>query len=128
GQATFTFTQGNWTTNFANTNVIVINDNAAASPYPSVIQVSGIGTTLLKATVTLTNMNHTSPADIDALVMAPNGSNTLFMANVGIPGGNAISHVTLNFDDAATNVLSRTGQITSGTNRPSAYLPVLSFP
>ena len=126
GQATFTFTQGNWTTNFANTNVIVINDNAAASPYPSMITVSGVGSTLLKATVTLTNMTHTSPADIDALVMAPNGSNTLVLANAG--GQNAINHVTLTFDDAATNTLSRTAQIISGTNRPSGNLPVISFP
>jgi hypothetical protein len=36
--------------------------------------------------------------------------------------------VTLTFDDAVTNSLPQNGQIISGTNKPSAYLPVPVFP
>jgi len=125
GPATFTYTMGTWTTTFANTNPIIINDNAAASPYPSVINVSGLGNTLIKATVTMTNVTHTKPSDIDALVVSPT-TNTLIMAHAG--GANIIKHVTLTFDDAATNSLPQNGQIVTGTNKPTQYYPVKNFP
>ncbi len=125
GMASFVYTLGTWTTMFANTNMIIINDNAAASPYPSIINVSGLGSTLIKATVTLTNLWHTKPSDIDALVVSPT-TNTLIMAHTG--GANIIKHVTLTFDDAATNSLPQNGQIVSGTNKPTQFYPVKNFP
>ncbi len=126
GTAAFNFTIGSWTRSFTNNSVIVINDNTNASPYPSVINVSGVGGTLLKATVTLNNLTHTSPADVDALVVAPAGLNTLIMAHTG--GNNSVTNIVLTFDDAATNSLSRLGQLTSGTNKPTGFLPVRNFP
>jgi hypothetical protein len=125
GTSVFTYTLGTWTTTFSNTNVIVINDDTIASPYPSAINVSGIGGTILKTTVTLTNLTHTSSSDIDALLVSPAAQDTLIMAHAG--GGNSIYNVTLVFDDAASNSLPRS-TITSGTNKPTAYLPVPSFP
>jgi hypothetical protein len=38
---------------------ITINDNAAATPYPSTITVTGLSGVINKVTVTLTNINHT---------------------------------------------------------------------
>src|ERR1019366_320120 len=125
GPAAFVFTLGTWTTTFANTNAIIINDNAAASPYPSFISVSGLGSTLVKATVTLTNLTHTKPSDIDVLVVSPT-TNTLIMAHAG--AANIIKHVTLTFDDAATNSLPQNGQIVTGTNKPTQFYPVKNFP
>ena len=76
---------------------------------------------MVKTTITWTNVTHTSPADIDALLVAPNQLDTLFMAHAG--GQNAIKHVTLTFDDAATNSLPQggplPGQITNGVYRPT---------
>jgi hypothetical protein len=126
GPATFVFTVGSWTTNFANTNTIFINDNAAASLYPSLINVSGVGNSLVKATVTITNLTHYSVHDIDALVVSPT-TNTLIMAHVGQNGG-VVNHVTLTFDDAASNSLPQNVQIVTGTNRPTQYYPVKNFP
>ncbi len=126
GIAVFTYTLGSWTTSFTNAGLIVINDNAAASPYPSMINVSGIGGTLIKATITLTNLWHKSPGDIDALLVAPNQQDTLFMAHAG--GTFSLSRATLTFDDAATNSLPNNAQIYSGTNKPTAFLPVPNFP
>jgi hypothetical protein len=125
GMGTFVFTVGTWTTTFANSNSIIINDNAAASPYPSIISVSGVGNTLLKATVTLNNLSHQSVSDIDALVVSPT-TNSLIMAHVG--GGLVVTHVTLTFDDAATTYLSQTNTILTGTNKPSAYGVIRPFP
>jgi hypothetical protein len=126
GTAVFTYTLGTWTTTFSNTNIIVINDDTIASPYPSAINVSNIGGTIIKATITLTNLSHTSPSDIDALLVSPAAQDTLIMGHAG--GGNAVNNATLVFDDAASNSLPHFSQITSGTNKPTAYLPVPPFP
>ena len=126
GTAAFTFSLGTWTTTFYNTNAIVINDAAIASPYPSSVTVSNLGGVIIKATVTLTNLNHASPADVNALVMSPAGADTVLMSHAGAQ--HAVKNVTLKFDDAAAAYLSQTNQLVSGTNKPTSYLPVPNFP
>jgi hypothetical protein len=125
GLATFVFTMGSWTTTFANTSAIIINDKAAASPYPSLINVNGVGSILLKATVTVTNLSHGDLHDVDMLVVSPT-TNTLIMAHVS--DGSKATHLTLTFDDAATNSLPNNTQVLSGTNKPTQYYPVNNFP
>jgi len=114
------------TTSYTNEATILINDHAVASPYPSVINVSNAAGTVLKATLTLTNLAHGSPGDIDGVLVSPAQQTVLFMAHAG--GQNAITNTTLTFDDAASTMLPQSGQIISGTNKPSAYLPVPVFP
>ena len=131
GKALFTYTLGSWTTVFSNSAAITINDFTAASPYPSIINVSGVGGTLIKATVTLTNVNHTSPQDIDALVVSPGAQDTLLMSGAG--GQVVMKNVTVTFDDAATNALPPSSiipqiGITNGTYQPTGYLPIPAFP
>ena len=131
GMAVFGYTLGTWTTVVSNTAAIIINDNAIASPYPSTINISGLGGSLVKATITLTNLSHSSPRDIDALLVSPSQLNTLFMAHAG--GQNALQNVTITFDDAASNFLPHLNPITTVpnaviTNKPTAYLPVPPFP
>ena len=126
GSAVFGYTLGVTTTTFSNATSIVINDNTNASPYPSIINVNGVGTSLVKATVTLNKLWHTSPSDIDALVVAPAGTNTLIMAHTG--GGYSVTNVTLTFDDGVTNTLPHTTQITTSTNKPTQFYPVRNFP
>jgi hypothetical protein len=123
----FTYTLGTWTTTFSNTAPIIINDLAIATPYPSIINVSNVGGVVVKATVTLTNLSHGSAYDIDALLVSPSAQDALLMSHVGTPSVN-VNHVTLTFDDAATNSLPSTGAITSGTNKPTAYPPLPLFP
>jgi hypothetical protein len=117
---------GTWSTTFSNRTAIVINDNTNASPYPSLINVSGVGSTLVKATVTLTNLSHTWPKDISALVVSPSQKNTLIMAHAG--AGNAVNHITITLDDGATNSLPQNTLITNGVYKPTGYLPVKDFP
>ena len=126
GTASFGLTIGTWTTTFYNSNAITITANSAASPYPSVINVSGVGGTLLHSAVTVSNLFGNSPASIDALVVAPAGGNTLLMAHAG--GQNTIAGVTLTFDDGATNSLSQTARLTTSTNKPTQFYPVGNFP
>ena len=130
----FSYTLGTWTTTFSNANAIIINDFAPAlppylaTPYPSLINVSNVGGVVVKVAVTLTNLYHASPEDIDALLVAPDQQDALIMAHAG--GQNAITHVTLTFDDDATNSLPPTAYpqitITNGTYKPTAY-PTLPF-
>ena len=126
GSAAFTYTIGSWATSFTNTNAIIVLDNTNASPYPSVISVTNIGNTLLKATVTLDKLRHTSPADIGAAVVAPSLQNVLIMAHAG--GQNSVTNIVLTFDDGVTNVLSQSSRLTTSTNRPTQYLPIRLFP
>ena len=132
----FTYTLGTWTTTFSNPAPIYIpaigspGGLGPASPYPSIINVNNIGGVLIKATVTLTNLSHTSPEDICVLLVAPGQQDTLIMAHAG--GQNAISHVTLTFDDAVTNYLPPSAYpqitITNGTYHPTNYPPPSIFP
>ena len=134
GTALFTYTLGTWTRTFYNTNnPIVINPDGIASPYPSIINVTNVGGDIINTTVTLTNMNASSPHSVDVLVVSPAQQDALIMAHVG--GQNTIKNVTLTFDDNSADILEYSltnltvsGQIYSGTNTSSANLPVPNFP
>lgn len=125
GPATFVFTVGSSTTVFGNSSAIILKDGVAASPYPSIINVSGVGNTLVKATVTLTNLSHQNFSDIDALVVSPT-TNTLIMGHVG--GPRMVHNVTLIFDDGAASSLPQNGAIVTGTNKPTQYGSIPNFP
>ena len=126
GSVTFTFALGTSSAAFTNSGGISIPLQGAATPYPATIDVSGVGGSLTKATVTFNKLTHTSPDDIDALLVSPTGQKMLLMANAG--GLNAVNGVTLTFDDAAAAFLPDSTQIVSGTNKPSPYFPVTIFP
>jgi len=131
GTATFTFALGNGSTSFTNSGLIVINDATAsgpspATPYPAQINVNGVGGSLSKLTVTLNKLTHSYPRDIDALLVSPAGTSVLLMAHAGL--GNAVQNAVLTFDDAAATSLPQSGQIVSGTNKPTAYFPVVNLP
>ncbi len=127
GTNTFTFYLGTWSTSYSNTAPIIINDFTTASPYPATINVSGLPGVVLKTTVTLTNLTHTAPGDIGALVVAPNQQDTLIMNNAG--AGNSVKNVTLTFDDSASNNLPlNLPVITTGTNKPTSYPTIKAFP
>lgn len=125
GPASFAFTVGTMTSSYTNSSAIVINDGAAATPYPSIMKVAGAGNTLVKATVTINSLSHQNFPDIDALLLSPT-TNTLLMGHVGTPG--PVKQVTLTFDDAATNSLPANGSIATGTNKPTQYGTIPNFP
>ncbi len=121
GVVTFNFIIGDTANRFTNINFITINDNAAATPYPSTITVSGIDGVISKATLTLSNVAHTFPKDIDVLLVGPAGQKVSLLSHVG--SGYPITNVTLTFDDTAVNYLAPSNPIVSGTYKPT----VLAF-
>ncbi|MFN8357659.1 MAG: S8 family serine peptidase [Spirosomataceae bacterium] len=105
---------------YANTTAITISPVGAASPYPSPITISGISGLIDKVTVTLKNLSHTYPEDLDILLVGPNGEKMIIMSDVG--GGPNFSNTTITLDDAAAASLP-TGSVTiaSGTYKPTDY-------
>ena len=125
--AQYAFILGKYGNTFSNNTAIIINDNAPATPYPSVINVSNINALVTSATVVLTNLSHAYPKDIDALLVSPTGQRSYLMAHCG--SSFSIDNVTLTFDDAATNSLPQFAPITNGTYRPTSYATLTpSFP
>lgn len=105
----------NTDTNLAEITPIFINDNAAATPFPSTINVSGFTGGINKVRVTITGINHTYPSDIGILLVGPGGQKVVLMDGAG--GGTDLADVTLIFDDTGSALT--TGAISNGTYRPT---------
>jgi subtilisin-like proprotein convertase family protein len=112
---------------FSNTAPITINDNAPATPYPAIINISGFTTRILDLNVAITGLSHTFPTDIGILLVGPGGQTVVLMDNTG--GINPISNVNLTFDDeAATGVPNPIfGSLASGTYKPTNNAPTDVF-
>jgi uncharacterized repeat protein (TIGR01451 family) len=90
-----------------------------ARPYPSSIYLSNLEGTIRTMTVTLRNVTHTYPADMEVLLVGPGGRTAVLMANAG--GGVDMNDVTLTFNDAGVS-LPLSGTITSTVvYRPTNY-------
>jgi subtilisin-like proprotein convertase family protein len=115
---------GGWSLDFimateiCNTGAIAIFDNAAAAPYPSPLNVSGLPVAVSKVALKLKGLSHSFPDDIDMLLVGPGGQKALVMSDAG--GGHpGVSNATLVFDDSASLTLDANSNPASGT-----YLPV----
>lgn len=115
----------NQTFTFANSNQIVINDNAKATPYPTTLTVSGVSAAVQRARVTLVNVTHSYPADIQALLVGPLGQKVLLMSGAGV---SMSPNQTFIFSDTATGMLPQSSQLLSGTYLPTAWPPTPTFP
>src|SRR5215204_3369045 len=67
----------------ANTASISIASAGTANPYPSDIQISGLTGLITGVAVNLENFSHTSPDDVDILLVAPSGRRIVLMSDAG---------------------------------------------
>ena len=112
---------------FSNSTAVVIpatgtgaTTGAPATPYPSNIAVAGLTGTVSKVTVTLSQISHTFPSDVDVLLVGPNGAKFILMSDV--IGGTDWTGQTYTFDDAAAAVLPASGAPpATGSFRPTNY-------
>jgi subtilisin-like proprotein convertase family protein len=103
---------------YRNSDLITINDEAAALPYPSAVAVPATTGTITKVTVTIYGLTHARQNDLDILLVGPLGQKVLLMSDVG--GGVSVANVNLTFDDAAAVFLPiGAASITTGTYRPT---------
>jgi subtilisin-like proprotein convertase family protein len=111
----------NSSTTFTNASAITINDAAAASIYPSNIVVSGYGVNsrVTNVTVTLNNLNHTFPDDVDVLLVGPTGVKLILLSDSC--GSTDSVNTTLTFSTTAASHTSDSTVCATGTYRPSNY-------
>lgn len=119
GRVTFSYLLGTRTATFSNTATIEILDDQPANPYPSVIAVTGMVGVVSHTLVTVTNLYHTRPSDIDMLLVSPGGQKAMVMSDAG--GGFWVTNVTLRFDDGAPSSLLDAAPLTNGTFKPTNY-------
>ena len=104
--------------------------NGPANPYPSTITVAGGPALTGGLIITLNNLWHQFPDNIDILLVGPSGQKFVLMADAGgpiaIPQANP---VTLTLRDFVPTVLPNNGPLVTGTYIPTNWeTPVLSFP
>lgn len=113
-------------TSFANSAAITIPEMGSALPYPSIINVSGVTGLVSKVTVTLNNINHRFPSDINVLLVSPAGRGVVLMSHAG--GGHSLTNVTVSFDDGAGLQMPHSSRINPVTYRPTVFAPAANFP
>ncbi len=105
---------------------ITIGDSGPATPYPAAINVSGINGFVTGVSVNLGGLSHTSPDDLDVMLVAPNGRAVMLMSDAG--GTNPITGTDLTFNDSAAGTLPDSGTIQSGFYKPTDFEPGDPFP
>jgi subtilisin-like proprotein convertase family protein len=107
---------------FSNPGAITINDAATASPYPSTISVTGVGASVVDVNGTLSGFSHTFPADVDVMLVGPQGQSVVLMSDVPRDDpvcGSDAAGLVLTFDDAAPGPIPLDSALASGTFRPT---------
>ncbi len=105
---------------FGNSNPITVNDNAAASPYPSTITVSGVNPAYMTSVrVSLTGFTHSYPDDVDMFLVGPQGQRAVLMSDAG-GGSPGVVGATIGFEQSAAAAISDTS-LTAGLYRPANY-------
>ena len=125
-------------TTFSNTTSIAIpatgspNQMGQASPYPSIIPVSGMTGVVTNVTVTFNGLTHGALNDVDAMVVSPTGANLVVLSDLGDPNSLRLANnINLTFSDSAASGVPEIVDVPSGTFRPTNNNPgaaVDSFP
>ena len=104
---------------FASLDAIFLLDAQPAFPYPATINVTDLGGVVSRVTVTLVELSHSFPGDLDLALVGPGGQRVMLMSDAG--GGFDANGLTLRFDDNAALTLPQNTQISSGDYRPTDY-------
>jgi len=105
------------TTSFSNTANITVTDNSTATPYPSTLNVSGLTGQVTRVTVSLNNITHQEPDDMDVVLVGPTGVVVSLIQDSG--GANTATGQTWTFDDRAAAMMTDGGPAATGTFKPS---------
>ena len=114
---------------FANSTAICTTLGTVGAPYPSNIVVAGGPLQIDGIRVTLIDVFHVLPDNMDFLLVGPNGAKFILMADAGGSLPLNAPGVTLTFSDAAGAVLPNSAPLTTGIFEPTSWEPgQLSFP
>jgi hypothetical protein len=113
---------------FRNTTEIDFNLGAPAIPYPSTITVSGLPPQLSTMRVTLYDVTHQLPDNMDFLLVSPTGIKYIFMADAG-GVTQMTTPATLTFSDFSPTAIPNGGPLVTGSFKPVSWeAPQSAFP
>jgi len=87
--------------------------NGTANPFPSTLSVSGITDPITDVNISLFNVSHTYPHDLEIALVGPTGTAVIILADIG--DSTDIVGIDLTFDDQATATLGYFSPVTGGT-------------
>ncbi|MEP6849222.1 MAG: Calx-beta domain-containing protein [Acidobacteriota bacterium] len=101
-------------TQFRSPQTIILFGNSIGSLYPSTLNVTGFPTPMGGVRVTLFGVSHPNPDGLEVLLVSPNGSAYVLMADTG--GSNPLSNATITLQDVGAAYLPDSGAILDGFN------------
>ena len=107
---------------FRKVETICTNLGSTGVPYPSTITVSGQPVQLGTLRVTLYDIVHTMPDNMDFLLVSPTGRQIILQSDAG-GVVDLVNPVTLTFNDAAGQVLPNSAPLTTGQFEPTSWQP-----
>lgn len=110
---------------FTNATPITITDADEATPYPSDINVTGLGGTVTSVKVTLNGFSHTFPDDVGILLKGPTGAALLLQDGAGDDPD--MTNVTYTLVDGSPVLPNLTAWAT-GNFKPTTYYTGDAFP
>lgn len=96
---------------------IAITDNTMSTP--STIEVSGFESEIQDVNVRLNVYSHAQPADVDVLLVGPQGQTAMIMSDVA--GASKAENDSIILDDQAETSLPKQDDLTSGKFKPTNY-------
>jgi subtilisin-like proprotein convertase family protein len=120
------------TESFSNTGTITLIQDFQATPYPSVITVSGFpsDSQIKDVNLTLNGFSHSFPEDVDMLLVAPSGESALVMSDAG--GSADVNGISILLDNQAQSRLPDDSELgADGSNvsyKPANYAGADTFP
>ena len=111
---------------FTNSAAVTIPVQGPASAYPMAVSVSGMGGQVSKVTVKIAGFTHACVSDVTAVLVSPEGRAVELFSLVGAHADPTA--LTWVFDDAAAARLAASGNLTSGTYKPSVIGAVTTVP
>lgn len=114
-------TTGSAATTFVNGAAVHGGDGGRgrATPYASSITASGLTGAIIDINVTLTNLSHLNPDDLDVMLIGPSGKRITLLSDAG--GTTDAVGVTLTFDDGAPAVIPDAGPMVTGIVKPTNF-------
>jgi subtilisin-like proprotein convertase family protein len=101
-----------------NPSTITIPLVGPATNYPATINVAGVAGTITNLTVTLHDMSHTYPGDVDMLLVGPTGQGVVLFSMVAV-GLYPMNDVTFSLSDDAYYPLPGSSDLPAGTYKPT---------
>lgn len=112
---------GNGNAIFANASSIAITGPGAITPYPSSINVSGLAGTITNVMVTLHDMSHSDPGNLNLLLVGPGGQAVVLMS--AAVGSYPMTGLTFTLSDQAYYPLPVSSPLGDGNFQATDYAP-----